>query len=178
MKLAVFRFADRMVLGQVDAEGEAMLLGAPSPETPHEYVPREDGVELSTGPLCRTCAKPKGHQVHDPDALEDVDEDDDAGAIAGPIPVRVYDPVETYITIVPVQTPMGSSGLGVAKIPEVLRASSITVHVDRAEWVGLYTLEGEVLEGIAQDYLNLVKPLRAADLVTTPTTGRRRVIEG
>jgi len=180
VKLAVLRYPDRVLMGQVDAEGEAMILGMPLPSAaaPHSYAPREDGEGmLSTGPLCRHCDHPRNHQLH-----QDVDDEDpdELEPATGPIPVRLYEPVEIYKLVMPIQTQVGAQGFGVVSVPEVLPMSYVTAHFERSQWDGLYALEGEALERIVQDYLALLgKGAPVTIAVGEPAArGRRRIVEG
>lgn len=183
MKLAVLRYAGWTLMGKVDAEGEAIMLGIPlpPPDAPHLYSPREDGVTLSTGALCRHCDNPKGHQVHQQidggrDVVADDDEPDELGA--GPILVRLYDPVEIHTAIVPMTTQVGTQGLALARVPDVLRQSYVNAHFDRGQWDGLYELEGPDLEGIVQEYLLLRSaPVPAAAVAADRPRGRRIITE-
>ncbi len=182
MKLAVFRYhPDRLLMGLVDAEGEAMMTGGPLPpqhpeNRPHAYTPDGSGAVLESGPVCR-CGRPRGHQVHvEPGADEPDDEETDV--VAGPIPVIVYDPVEIYTTIVQAQGELGTPGFAIVRVPEVLRQSSVTVHYDRVLWDGLYELDvaaGDAVEPIVSDY-QAYRTRAAAAVVAEPASGGRRRI--
>lgn len=183
MKLAVFRYDPTyLVMGQVDAEGEAVMLGLPLPpehpeNRPHEYTPQDGGPVLETGTLCE-CGRPRGHQIHAATPRHGDDPDDADAEALGPIVVRLYDPVEVFTSIVQAATELGQAGFAVVKVPQVWPASTLNAHYDRMLLDGVYALDaegGEEREPIVNDYF-AYRQSAPAPAIAEPRGGRRRIV--
>jgi hypothetical protein len=127
VKLAVFRYrnagpnAPDRIMGLVDEEVEALITGVPAPPPP----PDDRTVEGSS-------SRP------DPDD-DDPDEDDDVV-----YPLKIYDPVEFYVILMPAASeldPNVTQGWIAMDIPKPLSESEAFVHYDAMRTSGVYSLE-------------------------------------